>query len=204
MERLAQKIELLLSLEKEVHCCTGCRLHETRTFTVFGMGNVDADLVFVGEGPGADEDAAGEPFVGAAGKILTRMIYALGLTRRDIYICNIIKCRPPGNRNPQPDEIDSCKRYLLTQLDVVQPKVICTLGAVPTHFLLNAKATISRLRGRVFSFRGVKVVPTFHPAYIYRSPSKKLEVWKDLKLVEKLLNEKESIVERDTGSAKLF
>ena len=204
MERLAQKIELLLSLEKEVHYCTGCRLHETRTHTVFGMGNVNADLVFVGEGPGADEDAAGEPFVGAAGKILTRMIYALGLTRRDIYICNIIKCRPPGNRNPQPDEIDSCKKYLLTQLDVVQPKVICTLGAVSTHFLLNAKAPIGRLRGRVFSFRGVKVVPTFHPAYIYRSPSRKIEVWKDLKLVEKLLNEKESSVERDTGSAKLF
>jgi DNA polymerase len=168
------------------------------------MGNVDADLVFVGEGPGADEDDAGEPFVGAAGKILTRMIYALGLTRRDIYICNIVKCRPPGNRNPQPDEIDSCKRFLLTQLDVVQPKVICTLGAVPTHFLINAKAPISRLRGRVFSFRGVKVVPTFHPAYIYRSPSKKIEVWKDLKLVEKLLHEKEQKIERDTGSTKLF
>lgn len=204
MERLAQKIELLLSLEKEVRSCTACRLHETRKSTVFGMGNVDADLVFVGEGPGADEDAAGEPFVGAAGKILTRMIYSLGLTRRDIYICNIVKCRPPGNRNPQPDEIDSCKRFLLTQLDVVQPKVICTLGAVPTHFLINAKAPISRLRGRVFSFRGVKVVPTFHPAYIYRSPSKKIEVWKDLKLVEKLLHEKEQRIERDTGSTKLF
>ena len=203
MERLAQKIEILLNLEKEVHCCTNCRLHETRTHTVFGMGYVDADLVFVGEGPGADEDAAGEPFVGAAGKILTRMIYALGFTRRNVYICNIVKCRPPGNRDPHPDEISNCKRYLLTQLDVVQPKVICTLGAVPTHFLVNAAAPISRLRGNVFSFRGIKVVPTFHPAYIYRSPSKRIEVWKDLKLVEKLLNESEP-AEKDTGSIKLF
>lgn len=203
MERLAQKIEILLNLEKEVHYCTTCRLHETRIHTVFGMGNVDADLVFVGEGPGADEDAAGEPFVGAAGKILTRMIYALGFTRRDVYICNVVKCRPPGNRDPHPDEIAHCKRFLLTQLDVIQPKVICTLGAVPTHFLVNATAPISRLRGNIFSFRGVKVVPTFHPAYIYRSPSKRVEVWKDLKLLEKLLNEPD-LEEKDTGSVKLF
>ena len=204
MERFVQKLGFLLELEKEVHYCTGCRLHETRTHTVFGMGNVDADLVFVGEGPGADEDAAGEPFVGAAGKILTRMIYALGFTRKDVYICNVVKCRPPGNRNPHPDEVDSCRKYLLTQLDVVQPKVICTLGAVPTHFLLNAKNPIGRLRGKIYSFRGVKVVPTFHPAYIFRSPSKKIEVWKDLKLIEKVLNEQVETKERDTGSTKLF
>lgn len=203
MERLAQKIELLLNLEKEVHCCTKCRLSENRTHTVFGMGNVDADLVFVGEGPGADEDLAGEPFVGAAGKILTKMIHALGYTRKQIYICNVVKCRPPGNRNPQPDEIDSCKHYLNTQLGVIQPKVIVTLGAVPSHFLINTNQRISQLRGRVFTHRGIPVVPTFHPAYIFRSPSQKAKVWKDLKLVEKLLSEPETD-EKDHGCTKLF
>jgi DNA polymerase len=167
--------------------CTRCKLHKGRTKIVFGVGNPKADLVFVGEGPGRDEDAQGEPFVGRAGKLLTQMIEAMGLRREDVYICNVVKCRPPENRLPEKDEIETCSPFLMRQLAVIQPKVICTLGSCSSQTLLQTSQGISRFRGEWFDFRGSKLIATYHPAYLLRNPAAKSEVWKELQKVMAVL-----------------
>ena len=163
--------------------CTRCKLHKARTNIVFGVGNPKAKLVFVGEGPGRDEDEQGEPFVGRAGKLLTQMIEAMGLHREDVYICNVVKCRPPENRLPEKDEIGACSPFLLRQIAVIQPAVICCLGSCAAQTLLQTNQGISRFRGEWFDFRGSKLIATYHPAYLLRNPNAKGEVWKDLQKV---------------------
>ncbi|HSN15228.1 MAG TPA: uracil-DNA glycosylase, partial [Anaeromyxobacteraceae bacterium] len=158
-----------------------------RTSLVFGVGNPRADLAFVGEGPGADEDREGEPFVGKAGQLLTRMIEAMGYRRQDVYIANVVKCRPPGNRNPEPDEIEACEPFLRGQLAAIAPKVIVALGKFAAQTLLRDTTPISRLRGRWFEYGGIRLMPTFHPAYLLRSPEEKKKAWDDLQLVMKEL-----------------
>jgi uracil-DNA glycosylase family 4 len=167
--------------------CTRCRLHKQRNKIVFGAGNARAELVFVGEGPGHDEDMQGLPFVGRAGKLLTQMIEAMGLQREDVYICNVVKCRPPENRKPEDDEVATCSPYLYRQLDVIAPKAIVCLGGVAAQTLLKTKDPISRFRGNWFDFRNVKLLATYHPAYLLRNPAAKSEVWKDLQKVMLLL-----------------
>jgi len=167
--------------------CTRCKLHKARTNIVFGVGNPKAQLVFVGEGPGHDEDIQAEPFVGRAGRLLTQMIEAMGLKRSDVYICNVVKCRPPENRLPEKDEITTCSPYLIRQLDVIKPKVICCLGACSAQTLLNTSQGISRYRGEWFDYRGAKLMATYHPAYLLRNPAAKSEVWKDLQDIMALL-----------------
>jgi DNA polymerase len=163
--------------------CTRCRLHKQRNKIVFGVGNPRAELVFVGEGPGHDEDIQGLPFVGRAGKLLTQMIEAMGLQREDVYICNVVKCRPPENRKPEDDEVVTCSPYLYRQLDVIGPKAIVCLGGVAAQTLLKTKDPISRFRGNWFDFRNTKLLATYHPAYLLRNPNAKGEVWKDLQKV---------------------
>jgi uracil-DNA glycosylase len=178
------------SLERiraDIGDCTRCKLHKARTNIVFGVGNPKAELVFVGEGPGHDEDVQGEPFVGRAGKLLTQMIEAMGLQRSDVYICNVVKCRPPENRLPERDEIEICSPFLLRQLAAIQPKVICCLGACSAQTLLQTNQGISRFRGEWFDFRGAKLIATYHPAYLLRNPNAKAEVWKDLQKVMSVL-----------------
>jgi len=181
--------EALAGIRADIGDCTRCKLHGLgRQQIVFGVGDPNADLMFVGEAPGADEDVQGEPFVGRAGQLLTKIIEAIGLKREDVYIANVIKCRPPQNRNPEPDEVERCEPFLFRQIDVVKPKVIVALGKFGAQTLLRTLDPISRLRGRVFDFRGAKLVPTFHPAYLLRNPASKREVWEDMKLVKKLLD----------------
>ena len=165
--------------------CTRCKLHTGRTTLVFGVGDPQAWLVFVGEAPGADEDRQGEPFVGRAGQLLTRIIEAMKLTREQVYICNIIKCRPPANRNPEPDELAACEPFLLAQLQAIQPKLICALGTFAAQTLLRTKEPISKLRGRFHHYHGIPVLPTFHPAYLLRNPQEKKTVWEDMKLLQR-------------------
>ncbi|MES1256176.1 MAG: uracil-DNA glycosylase [Acidobacteriota bacterium] len=180
--------EALALLRADIGDCTRCKLHALgRTQVVFGSGNPAANLMFVGEAPGADEDVQGVPFVGRAGQLLTKIIEAIALTREDVYIANVIKCRPPQNRNPEPDEIATCEPFLFRQIDAIKPIVIVALGKFATQTLLRSEDPISRLRGRVFEYRGAKLVPTFHPAYLLRNPSSKREVWEDMKLVKSLL-----------------
>jgi uracil-DNA glycosylase len=167
--------------------CTRCKLHRGRTKLVFGDGNPKADLVFVGEGPGRDEDMQGLPFVGRAGKLLTQMIEAMGLQRQDVYICNVVKCRPPENRTPEKDEVETCSPFLLRQLDAISPKVIVCLGSVAAQTLLETNRGISHFRGQWLEFRGTKLMATYHPAYLLRNPSAKGEVWKDLQKVMAVL-----------------
>lgn len=167
--------------------CTRCKLHKARTNIVFGVGNPKAELVFVGEGPGHEEDIQAEPFVGRAGKLLTQMIEAMGLRRSDVYICNVVKCRPPENRLPEKDEIATCSPYLIRQLDVIKPKVICCLGACSAQTLLNTAQGISRYRGEWFDYRGTRLMATYHPAYLLRNPAAKSEVWKDLQKIMAVL-----------------
>lgn len=167
--------------------CTRCKLHKARTKIVFGVGNPKAELVFVGEGPGRDEDAQGEPFVGRAGKLLTQMIEAMSLRREDVYICNVVKCRPPENRLPEKDEIATCSPFLYRQLDAIRPKVICCLGACSAQTLLATTQGISRFRGEWLDWRGTRLIATYHPAYLLRNPSAKSEVWKDLQKVMAVL-----------------
>lgn len=167
--------------------CTRCKLHKARTQIVFGVGNPKAQLVFVGEGPGRDEDEQGEPFVGRAGQLLTQMIAAMGLRRQDVYICNVVKCRPPENRLPEKDEIAACLPFLARQLAAIGPKVICCLGACSAQTLLNTNQGISRFRGEWFDYRGAKLIATYHPAYLLRNPAAKSEVWKDLQKVMAVL-----------------
>ncbi|MEE2964919.1 MAG: uracil-DNA glycosylase [Acidobacteriota bacterium] len=172
----------------ELGDCTRCKLHQGRTTLVFGVGRPDADLMFVGEAPGRDEDQQGEPFVGPAGQLLTKIIEAIGLTRDQVYIANVIKCRPPQNRNPELDEVQTCAPFLFQQLDVIRPRVVVALGAFAVRTLLRSEQSISRLRGQVFDYRGAKLVPTFHPAFLLRSPDRKRDVWQDMKKVRALLS----------------
>jgi DNA polymerase len=172
----------------ELGDCTRCKLHQGRTTLVFGVGRPDADLMFVGEAPGRDEDQQGEPFVGPAGQLLTKIIEAIGLTRDQVYIANVIKCRPPQNRNPELDEVQTCAPFLFQQLDVIRPRVVVALGACAVRTLLRSEQSISRLRGQVFDYRGAKLVPTFHPAFLLRSPDRKRDVWQDMKKVRALLS----------------
>ncbi|MFO7785650.1 MAG: uracil-DNA glycosylase [Thermodesulfobacteriota bacterium] len=167
--------------------CRRCPLHTGRNRLVFGEGNLRADLLFVGEGPGGDEDRTGRPFVGEAGRLLTRIINAMGLSRSDVYICNVVKCRPPRNRNPEGLEIAACRPFLERQIDLVKPKVICTLGRVAGEELLGKTFSVTRDRGAWFEYRGVPVMPTFHPAYLLRNPAAKRNVWEDVQKIMKRL-----------------
>jgi len=179
--------DTLPRIREDIGDCTRCKLHKGRTKIVFGTGNPNADLMFVGEGPGRDEDLSGEPFVGRAGKLLTDMIKAMGLERADVYIANVVKCRPPENRLPEKDEIATCSPFLMRQIDAIKPKVICTLGSCSAQTLLQTAQGISKLRGEWFDFRGTKLMPTYHPAYLLRNPAAKPEVWKDLQKVMAVL-----------------
>jgi uracil-DNA glycosylase family 4 len=168
--------------------CSRCKLHTLgRRQVVFGVGNPDADLMFVGEAPGADEDIQGEPFVGRAGQLLTKIIEAIDLRREDVYIANVIKCRPPQNRNPEPDEVEQCEPFLFRQIDVIKPKVIVALGKFAAQSLLKTNDPITRIRGREYRYRDAILIPTYHPAYLLRNPSSKREVWEDMKRVRQLL-----------------
>jgi DNA polymerase len=180
--------DALVAVREEIGDCTRCKLHRLgRRQIVFGVGNPDAELMFVGEAPGGDEDIQGIPFVGRAGQLLTKIIEAIGLKREDVYIANVIKCRPPQNRNPEQDEVDTCEPFLFQQVDIIKPKVIVALGTFAARALLRTVDPISRLRGRVYAYRGAKLVPTFHPAYLLRNPASKRDVWEDMKVVRELL-----------------
>jgi len=167
--------------------CQRCPLGARRKRLVFGEGNPQADLVFVGEAPGADEDLQGRPFVGRAGQLLTRIIEAMGLKREEVYICNILKCRPPGNRNPEPPEIAACEPFLIRQLAAIRPRIVCALGAVATRALLKTDAPITALRGRFQTYRGIRLMPTYHPAYLLRNPAAKKQVWEDVQEMMRVL-----------------
>jgi uracil-DNA glycosylase len=174
--------------------CTRCKLHRGRTNLVFGVGNAETRLMFVGEGPGAEEDEQGVPFVGRAGQLLTQIIKAMGFDREAVYIANVVKCRPPGNRNPEPDEIEQCEPFLMRQIDVIKPAIIVALGKFAAQTLLRTTEPISRLRGRFHHIRDFRVMPTFHPSYLLRNPAAKREVWEDMKLVMVALKEEASVM----------
>ncbi len=185
--QVEDKPAALQAIRDDIGDCTRCRLHKGRKNIVFGVGNVNADIMFVGEGPGADEDEQGEPFVGRAGQLLNNMISAMGIQRQDVYIANIVKCRPPGNRTPERDECDTCSPFLLRQIAVIQPKVIVALGAVAAKNLLAVNDSMANLRGRWYDFRGARLLVTYHPAFLLRDPRQKKEAWKDLQMVMKYL-----------------
>jgi uracil-DNA glycosylase family 4 len=170
------------SIAAEARICTKCRLAKTRTQVVWGTGNPNADLMFIGEAPGRDEDLKGEPFVGRAGQLLTDIIKAMKLSREDVYIANVIKCRPPENRNPEPDELEMCRPYIRTQVGLIKPRVIVTLGKFALQSL-TGKASVSAARGQWTEYEGIRVMPTYHPAYLLRTPSAKKDVWNDMKKV---------------------
>jgi uracil-DNA glycosylase family 4 len=180
---LVRAPETLQTIRRDLGDCQRCGLCRLRRHIVYGAGNPQARLVFVGEGPGRDEDLQGEPFVGAAGELLTRIIQAIHLTREDVYICNIVKCRPPGNRNPLPEEIDACLPFLKRQLGAIKPEFVVALGKVAAQTLLGTEEAISRLRGRFHDVHGMRLLPTYHPAYLLRNPEKKRDVWEDMKLL---------------------
>jgi uracil-DNA glycosylase len=181
--------DVLREIRDDIGDCTRCKLHGLgRTKIVFGVGNPNADLMFVGEAPGADEDLQGEPFVGRAGQLLTKIIEAIGMKREDVYIANVLKCRPPGNRNPEPDEVQQCEPFLMRQIDTIKPRVIVALGKFGAQCLLKTNDPITRLRGREYKYRDAILIPTYHPAYLLRTPSAKREVWEDMKRVKVLLN----------------
>jgi uracil-DNA glycosylase len=175
--------EQLSDLGREVVGCQRCSLAKTRKNIVFGDGSASAKIVFVGEAPGADEDEQGLPFVGRAGQLLTKIINAMGLDRKDVYICNILKCRPPGNRNPLPDEIRLCEPFLKQQLQLISPQIICALGSFAAKTLLKTETPITVLRGRFHTYEGIKLMPTYHPAYLLRNPPAKKQVWEDVQLI---------------------
>jgi DNA polymerase len=184
------KVKLLEKLGQEVIQCKQCPLYKTRKKPVFGEGNPQAELVFVGEAPGKEEDLQGLPFVGKAGQLLTKIIEAMGFKRKDVYICNVLKCRPPQNRNPLPTEIIACQGYLRQQLEIISPKIVCCLGRCACSFLSNEDVSITKLRGKFQKFNGMKIMPTFHPAYLLRNPSAKRLVWQDMqKIMAELKND---------------
>ncbi len=187
LKKNISKSKVLDKLNEKVKKCNKCVLAKTRTNTVFGEGDINTDLMFIGEAPGFDEDKQAKPFVGKAGQLLTKMIKAMGLKREDVYIANILKCRPPENRNPENEEIKQCFGYLEQQIKFVNPKVICTLGAFASQILLNTEEKISKLRGKTFEYKGIKVIPTFHPSYLLRNENMKKHAWNDLKLVMEIL-----------------
>ena len=176
-------------LRQRVANCTLCDLHQGRTRTVFGEGNPKAKLMFIGEGPGREEDLQGRPFVGMAGQLLTKIIESIKLTREAVYITNIVKCRPPQNRVPLPFEIATCRPYLLTQIEQIGPKIICTLGKTAAWALLKTELPISQLRGKWFEYHGIRLMPTFHPAYLLRNPGEKRLVWEDMKEIRQALDQ---------------
>ncbi len=178
----------LEEVRKELGDCKRCKLHRTRRTIVFGEGNEKATLMFIGEGPGYDEDVQGRPFVGRAGQLLTKIIQSVNLSREGVYIANIIKCRPPQNRNPELDEIQSCHPFLMKQISVIQPKIICALGTFSAQTLLKTDTKITALRGKFFDLEGIKVMPTYHPAFLLRNPERKREVWEDMKKIVECLN----------------
>ena len=183
-----EKINDLAALQEFIGNCTRCKLHGGRTNLVFGVGDPNAELMFIGEGPGADEDAKGEPFVGRAGQLLTDIIErGMGMRRSEVYICNVVKCRPPGNRNPEPDEVEACEPFLFRQIEVVKPQVIVGLGTFAVQSVLKVKTPISKLRGNWHEVRGIKMMPTFHPAYLLRNPGDKRLVWSDIQEVMRTL-----------------
>jgi uracil-DNA glycosylase len=179
----ASSDDLLGDLERVALACEKCRLAKTRTQVVYGVGNPKADLMFVGEAPGRDEDIQGKPFVGRAGQLLTDIIKAMKLTREDVYIANVIKCRPPENRNPEPDELDACRPWIRRQIELIQPKVIVTLGRFALQSLTEKGYGITSVRGQWLDYNGIKVMPTYHPAYLLRNPAAKKDVWSDMKKV---------------------
>ncbi|MFP5207170.1 MAG: uracil-DNA glycosylase [Acidobacteriota bacterium] len=183
----ADRAAALLQIVEDIGDCTRCPLHKERHTVVFGQGDPNARLMFVGEGPGADEDAQGLPFVGRAGQLLNNMIAAMGLSREETYICNVVKCRPPGNRTPEPDEANTCAQFLFRQIDVVRPQVLVALGATAATYLLGQRQPLAGLRGRVHSFRGSSLIVTYHPAYLLRDPRQKKEAWADLQIAMKEL-----------------
>jgi len=189
---IQDKAAALQAIREDIGDCKRCRLHERRKNIVFGVGNIHADIMFVGEGPGADEDEQGEPFVGRAGQLLNNMISAMGLKREQVYIANVVKCRPPGNRTPEKDECDTCGPFLLRQIEVIRPKVIVALGAVAAKYLLAINDSMGNLRGRWYDLKGAKLAVTYHPAYLLRDPRQKKEAWKDLQMVMKYLGLKPS------------
>jgi DNA polymerase len=178
----ADKAAALRMIREDIGDCTRCALHKGRNKLVFADGSPNARLMFVGEGPGADEDAQGLPFVGRAGQLLNNMITAIGLKREDVYIANVVKCRPPGNRTPEPEEANTCSPFLFRQIDVVRPEVIVALGATAATYLLGQRQPLAGLRGRVHSFRGTKLIVTYHPAFLLRDPRQKKEAWADLQI----------------------
>ncbi len=184
-----EKIEALGKLEEQVNRCAQCELCKNRTNVVFGVGNPDADLMFVGEAPGYYEDVQGEPFVGKAGQLLTKIIESIGMKRGDVYIANILKCRPPDNRNPNANEIVMCSPHLIRQIEIIRPKIICALGTFAAQRLLDTKETIGKLRGRFFEYQSTKFLATYHPAYLLRNPADKKKVWADIKKVRDFLKE---------------
>jgi len=184
--------ESLEAVRADLGDCRRCKLAPARRNIVFGSGNARAELMFVGEAPGADEDEQGLPFVGRAGQLLTRIIEAMGMRREDVYICNILKCRPPGNRNPEPDEIAACEPFLRRQIAAVKPKIICALGTFGAQALLRTKDPISRLRGQFIDYRGIKLMATYHPAYLLRNPNEKRKVWEDVQKIRDYLNAMET------------
>jgi uracil-DNA glycosylase len=182
-----ERAAALQAIREDLGDCTRCALHKGRNKIVFGVGNPAARLMFVGEGPGADEDAQGEPFVGRAGQLLNNMIAAMGLKREECYIANIVKCRPPGNRTPEPDEANTCSPFLFRQIDVVRPQVLVALGATAATYLLGARQPLAGLRGRVHAYRGLSLIVTYHPAFLLRDPRQKKEAWADLQIAMKEL-----------------
>ena len=182
--------ESLAAIRADIGDCTRCKLHTLgRKQIVFGVGNPKAELMFVGEAPGADEDEQGEPFVGRAGQLLTKIIEAIDLKREDVYIANVLKCRPPGNRNPEPDEVGQCEPFLFRQIDAIRPKVIVALGKFAAQSLLRTTEPITKIRGREFQYREAILIPTYHPAYLLRNPPAKRDVWEDMKRVRQLLDQ---------------
>jgi len=180
---ISSEVPTLEEIRRELGDCKRCKLHRTRRTLVFGEGNEKARLMLIGEGPGYDEDVQGRPFVGRAGQLLTKILQSIGLQREEVYIANIIKCRPPQNRNPEPDEIQSCYPFLMKQIQAIQPRIICALGSFAAHTLLQTDAKITALRGRVFDLAGIQVFPTYHPAFLLRNPGRKREVWEDMKRI---------------------
>jgi DNA polymerase len=188
----------LAELENVLHTCERCKLSKGRKNVVFGEGPPDARIVFVGEAPGGEEDVTGRPFVGKAGKLLTDIIRAMGLTRKEVYICNVAKCHPPRNRDPEPDEIETCLPFLKAQISLIRPEIICTLGRIPAQNLIDTEFRITRERGQWRSFMGIPVMPTYHPAYLLRYPQAKRQVWEDIQKIMKELGLKDP---RDSGGS---
>ena len=181
------KIKKLIIIEENLRKCSLCAISKSRTNLVFGTGNPDTKLMFIGEAPGRDEDLQGKPFVGRAGQLLTKIIESIGIDREEVYIANILKCRPPGNRPPEPGEINNCEQFLKQQIEIIRPEIICPLGRIASQALLKTQTQISKLRGNSFTYENIKLIPTYHPAYLLRNPYDKIKVWEDMKIIKETL-----------------